>query len=95
MLHEELATNKMGVTEESTETVLVGKHPHEKIPHCSTLEVYDKTPISILVDIIEHVVELVALKLSGRLGTGGTDLEDLLCCCPGHWYVRRVQIMRW
>ena len=41
------------------------------------LEVYDEIPISIHVDITQDVVKLVAQKLSGSSGPGGTDLEDL------------------
>ena len=46
----------MGVAEETAETVLVRKHSPEKISRCSVLEVYDKTPIFIPVDITENVV---------------------------------------
>ena len=38
---------------------------------------YNETPIFIPVDIAENVVKLVAQKLSGSSGPGGTDLEDL------------------
>ena len=48
----EMVTNKMGVTEETDETVLVIKIPTTPPPpHCSTLEVYNKTTIFIPVDI--------------------------------------------
>ena len=48
--------------------VLAGKHLHEPpTPHppCSMLEVSDKTPIFIPVDITEDVVKSVARKLLG------------------------------
>ena len=38
---------------------------------------YNKTPIFILVDIMEDVVNLVARKLLGSSGTSGTDLKYL------------------
>ena len=41
------------------------------------LEAYEAIPIFIPVDITEEVVELVALKLAGSAGRGGTDLETL------------------
>ena len=45
--------------------------------NCSTLEVYNKTPIFIFVDITEDVVELVALKRLGSSVLGATDSEAL------------------
>ena len=38
---------------------------------------YNKTPIFILVDIMEDLVNLVARKILGISGTSGTDLEYL------------------
>ena len=52
----------MDVTEETIVTVLVKKRPHEKLPHSSTLELYNKTPIFIPVGITEGVVKPVARK---------------------------------
>ena len=49
----------------------------QKTSPCHMLEVYDKITISIHVDITQDVVKLVAQKLSGSSGPGGTDLEDL------------------
>ena len=46
-------------------------------PHCSTLEVYKDTPISIPVYIMEDVVESVIRKLLGITGPRGTDSETL------------------
>ena len=56
MLPEELPTNKMGIMEETAEMVLEKKNLHETPPHCSTLEVYNETPIFIPMDITEGVV---------------------------------------
>ena len=77
MLPEELVTDTTGVTQKTVEMFLAGKHPTKKIPCCYTLEVCDKTPICIPVDITEYVVKLVVRKLLGSLGTGDTDLESL------------------
>ena len=41
------------------------------------LEVYDKTPILVPMDIMDYVVELVAHELKGRSVPGGTDSEAL------------------
>ena len=41
------------------------------------LEVYNKMPIFIPVDIVEDMVKLVAQKLPGSLGHGSTDSEAL------------------
>ena len=49
----------------------------QKTYPCHMLEVYEEIPISIHVDITQDVVKLVAQKLSGSSGPGGTDLEDL------------------
>ena len=66
----------MGVTEENFEMIMAGKHSPEK-KCCSLSELYDETPIFILVDIAEDVVELVAQELSRSLGPGGMDMEAL------------------
>ena len=60
-----LALEKTGIMDETVVLVLVVKHPHEPPPPFYTLEVYDKTPILIHVDITWGVVKLVARKLSG------------------------------
>ena len=62
---------------ETVTSVLEGKHLHEKIPCCATLEMYDETPIFIPADITEDAVKLVARKLLGSSGPGGTDSEAL------------------
>ena len=54
-----------------------GKHPPEKKNLGITLEVYEATPVLISVDITEEVVKLVAQKLLGSTGPGGTYLEAL------------------
>ena len=72
-----MATNKTGVTEETVKAVLAGKHPPPKISYCYTLEVYNKTPIFIPVDITEDVVESVAQKLLVSFGTIDTDWEAI------------------
>ena len=50
---------------------------HTKIPPCSTLEAYYEMPIFIPVEIMEDVVKLVAWKILGASGPGGTDPEAL------------------
>ena len=42
LLPDNMVADRTGVTEETVATVLVGKHPLEKLPHSSTLEVYKK-----------------------------------------------------
>ena len=64
-----------GIVDETVTSVLVGEQPHETIPPCSALEVYEKTPIFFLVDIAEDVIELVMWKRLGSLGPGDTDSE--------------------
>ena len=51
------------------------KHPSDRKPHSSTLEVYEETPVFIPVDIKEDVFKSVTQKLSGRAGPGCMDLE--------------------
>ena len=46
-------------------------------PHCSTLEAHKETPVFILVDMTEDVVELVALKLLESTRPSGTKSEVL------------------
>ena len=41
----------MGIMEKNAASVLAVKHPHKKITPCSMLEVYDKTPFFIPMDI--------------------------------------------
>ena len=57
--------------------VLAEKHPDRKLPPCSTLELYNKMPILIPMNIAEDVVGLFAQKPSGSLGPSGTDSEAL------------------
>ena len=68
---------KTVIMDETVASVLAIKHPHESPPPRSTLEVYKKMPVFIPVDITEDVVELVARRLSGSLGHGGTESEAL------------------
>ena len=49
----------------------------QKIPYCSTLEVYDKTPIFIPVEVMEDVVESFTQKLSEVSSPIGTDSAAL------------------
>ena len=55
-----MVSDEMGVAEETSATVLAKKHLHKKLPHISTLEVYDESPIFITVDIAEDLIESVA-----------------------------------
>ena len=76
VLPKELATGKMGVMEETSETVLAEKLLPEKSPallrcRCTTKRQFFS------VDIPEDVVKLVTRKLSGSKGPGGTDPEAL------------------
>ena len=56
-------TDKTGVVDKTVAEFLVGKHPPERKPHCSTLEACEETTIFILVDITEDVVELAVWKI--------------------------------
>ena len=67
----------MGFTDKSAREVLSVKHPPERKPHCSTLEAYEETPIFILVDNMDDVVESIARKRSGSSWNVGMDLEVL------------------
>ena len=75
-----LASDKTGTIKKTVTSILALEHPHEKIPSCSTLETYDKTPILIPEDITEDAVELFVRKILGIYGNGGTDLEALQGC---------------
>ena len=68
-----LASDKTGVINETLTSVLEDKHPHEKIPTCSTLEAYNETPIFIPVDTTEDVVKFFMRKHLGSSGPGGAD----------------------
>ena len=68
----ELALDETGVINETVSSFLAGKPLHD-LPPCSTLEVYNKTPIFSPVYIKEDVVESFMWKLSGSSGLGGTD----------------------
>ena len=59
---------------------LEGKRPSKIIPYCAALATHDKTPIFIPVNIMEKSVELVARKILGISGPGGTDSEALQGC---------------
>ena len=48
-----MASDKLGVSEETVVTVMVGKYLHRKFPPCSTLEMYNEMPIFIPVSITE------------------------------------------
>ena len=61
-------------------SVLEGGNSSETIPSCVTLETYKETHIFIPVDITEEVIELVARKLLGGSGLGGTGSESLQVC---------------
>ena len=74
---EELAEDRTGTINKTVTSVLKRKYPHKEILSCATLETYEEMPIFIPVDITEEAVELIARKLSGISGTGGTDLEAL------------------
>ena len=72
----ELASDGTGVINETVSSVLARKNLHNP-PPCSTLEVYNKTPIFIPVYIKEYVVESFMRKLSGSSGPGVIDSEAL------------------
>ena len=72
-----MLSDKTGVMDETAVTKLAKKTSAQKLPPCSTLEVYDETPILIYLYITEDVVKSVAQKLSGSSGTGGMDSEAL------------------
>ena len=77
MLPNDRETDITGVMDKTVAKFMEVKNPPNRKPHCSTLEVYEETPIFILVDTTGDLVESVAQKLSGSAGPGGTDLEDL------------------
>ena len=73
-----LASERTGVMDETVVSVLAGKHPHEPPPSPrSMLEVYNETPILILIEITYDVVESVAQKRLGILGPGSMDPKSL------------------
>ena len=74
---DDLVLDETSVIDKTIAFVLAGGNPHEKIPTCSTVEAYDKTPVFISVGITEDVVKLVACKLLGGSSPGGTDLDAL------------------
>ena len=78
MKPDELEEDRTVTINETVTSVLEVKHSSETIPSCAMLETYKETPIFIPVEITEEAVELVARKLSGGSGPGGTDLEALL-----------------
>ena len=76
--HDKLEFNKTGVINKISTLVLVVTPPFPTLPPPpSTLETYRKSPIFILVVIMEDVVELIVQKLLGGLGSGGKDSEVL------------------
>ena len=77
MKPDELAEDRTVTINEAVVSVLEGKHTSKNIPSCATLETYEDTPIFIPVDITKEAVELVARKLLGSSGPGGTDSEAL------------------
>ena len=50
----------------------------QNFPSCATLEMYNKIPIFIPVDITEDSVKLIAQKVSGVSGPVGMDSEATL-----------------
>ena len=60
-------------TDKTVAEVLAGENPPIRKPHCSTFEAHKEITIFIPFNITEDVVELVAQKLSGSVGTGGTE----------------------
>ena len=69
-----MASDKMGVTDETVATVLKKNTP--PFP-CYTMEVYNEILIFIPVDIMEDVFKSVTQKLLGSLSPIGTDSEAL------------------
>ena len=64
--------------EETVATVLARKYPHEPPPPpCSLFEVYEDTPILVLMDITEDVIKSYTQNLLESLGPGGTHLGAL------------------
>ena len=57
LLPNEMASDRKYVTEETVAAVTVNEYLQEKIPHSSTLEVYDEKTFFIPVDILEDVVK--------------------------------------
>ena len=73
----ELAQDRTGTINETVTLGLEEKNLSKKILSCATLETYEDTPIFIPVKILEEAVELVARKILGSSGPGGTDSESL------------------
>ena len=57
VLPDKWETDSTGFTGKTAAEVLVVKHPAERKPHCSTLEVCKETHVLILVDIAEDAVK--------------------------------------
>ena len=72
-----MASDITGTINETVASVLEGKHPHKKIPSCSTLDTYDEIPIFIPVEITEDAVKLVARKISGSSSPVDMDSESI------------------
>ena len=68
----ELLEDRTGVINETAALVLEVKNTHKNITSCATLETYKETPIFIPTYITEDAVDLVARKLLGGSGLGGT-----------------------
>ena len=60
-----MTSDRLGITDETVAIVLSVQHMREKLIPCSTLEVYNKTPIFIPVDIMKDVVKSVPQKKWG------------------------------
>jgi hypothetical protein len=65
---------KTGLT---VETVLESKHPDAREPGPDALTAYPYLPDFVDVDITEDTIEVVARRLSGAAGLGGTDAHAL------------------
>ena len=77
LLPKKMASDKIGVMEETVTSILAKNICTTPPPPCYMLKVYNKINIFIPVDIMEDVIELVARKILGSLGPGATDSEDL------------------
>ena len=76
MQPDELAEDRTGKINETIISVLEGEIL-AKISSCATLKTYEETPIFIPVNTTKEAVELVARKLLGSSGPGGTESEAL------------------
>ena len=72
-----MARDFTGNINETIALVLEGKHQHKTIPSCALLEMYDKRPIFISVDITEDTFELVPQTLLVSSGPRGTYSKSL------------------